>query len=226
MPGVCPEPGGDDSRRAPLERKRRTRCHGATVTPLLLSLVLAAPPTVVVLPLGKVDPVLLDGVVEAVKARVEAQVRVDPARELPPSAWYAPRKRWRAERILREVEANPPQGAWKVLVVTAAELSTTKGDIFDWGIAGLGNLDGLACVASTYLYTKHSKTKAQAQRRFSDVAVHELGHTLGLPHCETTGCVMADAKGKAMKSADASRGHYCLRCRQAVEAGVLKPLRW
>jgi archaemetzincin len=196
------------------------------VTPLLLALVLSASRTVVVVPLGPVDQAFIDGAVEAVKARVDADVRVDPRRELPRAAWYEPRKRWRAERILDAIEAAPPKGAWKVLVITAAEISTTKGDIKDWGIAGLGNIGGLASVASTFLYTKHSKSKAQALRRFTDVAVHEFGHTLGLPHCETTGCVMADAKGKAMKSADASRGHYCLRCRQTVEPGVLKPLAW
>lgn len=196
------------------------------VTPLLLALVLSAPRVVVVVPLGPVDQAFVDGAVAAVKARVDAEVRVDPPRELPKSAWYAPRKRWRAERLLDALDAAPPDGAWKVLAITAAEISTTKGDIKDWGIAGLGNLGGLSCVASTFLYTKHSKAKTQALRRFTDVAVHEFGHTLGLPHCETTGCVMADAKGKAMKSADASRGHYCLTCRQAVEAGVLRPLDW
>lgn len=199
------------------------------MTPLLLALVLSASRTVVVVPMGPVDQAFIDGAVAAVKARVDADVRVDPPRELPKAAWYEPRKRWRAERILDAIEASPPEGAWKVLVVTAAEISTTKGAIKDWGIAGLGNIGGLASVASTFLYTKHSKSKAQALRRFTDVAIHEFGHTLGLPHCETTGCVMADAKGKAMKSADASRGHYCLRCRQqveSVEAGVLKPLAW
>lgn len=190
----------------------------------LLALVLvAAPRTVVIVPMGKVDAAFLESAAAAVKARVDADVRIDPVRELPKSAWYAPRKRWRAEKILDAIDADPPADAWKVMVVTSAEISTTKGDIKDWGIAGLGNIGSLACVASTFLYTKHSKSKPQALKRFTDVAVHELGHTLGLPHCETNGCVMADAKGKAMKSADESRGHYCLKCRQQVEAGVLKP---
>lgn len=191
---------------------------------LLLAAVLSATPrTVVIVPLGKVDKVFVDAATEAVKARVDADIRIDPARELPKAAWYAPRKRWRAEKILDAIDADPPKDAWKVLVVTSAEISTTKGDIKDWGIAGLGNIGALSSVASTFLYTKHSKTQAQALKRFTDVAVHEFGHTLGLDHCETEGCVMADAKGKAMKSADASRGHYCLRCRAKVEAGVLKP---
>jgi archaemetzincin len=71
-------------------------------------------------------------------------------------------------------------------------------------------------VVSTHIYRKHSKTRAVLLRRVGDLAVHELGHTLGFDHCETEGCVMADAKGKAIKSADRSTGHYCERCLQKL----------
>jgi hypothetical protein len=37
------------------------------------------------------------------------------------------------------------------------------------------------------------------------------------------GCVMSDAKGKAIASADAGTGRYCGICRSYAEAGVLKP---
>lgn len=191
---------------------------------LLLAVALsAAPRTVVIVPLGKVDPAFLKAAAESVKQRVDAEVRIDGARELPKSAWYEPRKRWRAEKLLDAIDADPPEGAWKVLAITSAEISTTKGDIVDWGIAGLGNIGSLSSVSSTFLYTKHSKTKALALRRFTHVTVHEFGHTLGLDHCETATCLMADFKGKAMKAADGSSGHYCLKCRGRVEAGVLKP---
>jgi archaemetzincin len=46
--------------------------------------------------------------------------------------------------------------------------------------------------------------------------VHEFGHTLGLDHCEHKGCVMSDAKGKALKSADESSGRYCSKCLQTL----------
>jgi archaemetzincin len=117
-----------------------------------------------------------------------------------------------AEKLLDWLDANPPPGAWKVLAVTEAEISTTKGDIHDWGIAGLGSMGGPSCVVSAHLYKKHSKKQADLLRRLGDLAVHEFGHTLGFPHCEEKGCVMSDAKGKALSSADASSGRYCAKC--------------
>lgn len=156
-------------------------------------------------PLGAVEPELLDAVSKAVAARVNAKVEVAQAEALPPEAFYQPRKRWRAEKLLDFLDTKAP-GAWRVIGVTNAEISTTKGDIVDWGIAGLGNIGGPSCVVSAQLYKKHSKTKPVMIRRFADCAVHELGHTLGMPHCETEGCVMADAKGNAIKSADRSKG--------------------
>jgi archaemetzincin len=188
---------------------------------LALALLLAAAPhTVAVVPLGPVEPRYLELVKEAIEARADVTVRIDEPRALPPEAFYKPRKRYRAEKLLDALDGTD---AWKVIGVTNAEISTTKGKIYDWGIAGLGNINGQSCVVSLHLYKKHSKTQAVLDRRFADVAVHELGHTLGMEHCETKGCVMSDAKGKAMASSDASSGQYCDLCRQRAPEGVLKP---
>lgn len=191
---------------------------------LLLAVLLAVPSAaepaaervIAIVPLGKVGQDILDRVAWDIQLRLRVKVRFEPQRELPKEAFYAPRKRWRAEKLLEFIDAAPPQGAWKVVAVTEAEISTTKGDIQDWGIAGLGNLPGLSCVVSSHIYRKHSKTREVLLRRVGDLAVHELGHTLGFDHCETEGCVMADAKGKAIKSADKSSGQYCERCLRSL----------
>lgn len=198
------------------------------MTAAFLALALAAPPprVVVLVPLGPVEPGLLEVARVAIEARVDAAVRVAEPRALPERAFYVPRRRWRAERILDALEAEAPDGAWRVVGVTEAEISTTKGQILDWGIAGLGSIDGRACVLSSYLYKKHSRTRAALERRFADIVVHEFGHTLGLDHCEVSGCVMANAKGKAIRSADRSAGEYCLRCRARVERAVLRDRPW
>ncbi len=180
-------------------------------------------PIVAILPFGEVDDRTLDAVAEAIAARGRVQVRKEKARPLPGDAWYAMRKRYRAEKLLDAIDADPPKGAWKVVAVTDAEISTTKGDVADWGIGGLGNIGGRSCVVSTFLLRKHSKTRATFLRRLADLAVHEWGHTLGLDHCPVKGCVMRDAHGKLIRSIDASSGQFCEYCRVRVKAGVLQP---
>lgn len=179
-------------------------------------------PVVAIVPLGEVDPSHLEAVSRAILDRLEVTTRVEARRPLPKEAFYPPRKRWRAEKLLEAVDTSLPSGAWKVVAVTAAEISTTKGDIHDWGIAGLGSIDGPSCVVSTHLYRKHSKTREALLRRLTDLAVHELGHTLGLDHCPTARCVMRDAQGKAIKSADESSTRFCARCRARLRPGLLK----
>jgi archaemetzincin len=183
---------------------------------------LSTPPTVVLVPLGEVDDAALQAIRAGIRSHARVTVRLDPARPLPPAAWYAPRKRWRAEKILDAMDADLPKGAWKVVAVTAAEISTTKGDIQDWGIGGLGNIDGTSCVVSTFLVRKHSKDPAAYARRMAELGVHEFGHTLGLDHCPTPRCVMSDAKGKLIRSLDSSSGQFCDRCRHRLQEGLLQ----
>ena len=47
--------------------------------------------------------------------------------------------------------------------------------------------DFLACAGGA--------SEALVRERLWKVAIHELGHTLGLPHCPNNGCLMQDAHG-------------------------------
>ena len=64
---------------------------------------------------------------------------------------------------------------------------------------------------SRFRCAKTARDDEQARVRLAKVAVHEIGHTLGLPHCPNAGCLMEDAAGKAATT----DGEYdlCADCR-------------
>jgi archaemetzincin len=187
----------------------------STVRPSALP---AKSPVIVVVPLGNPGKHLIDETVRVLSDRFRFEVRIASPREMPQDAWYAPRKRWRAERILRALDAaDLGDDVWRVAAITDQPISTTKGDVKDWGIAGLGSLDGRSCVFSAYLYRSLEKVGGGAHRHaIENLALHEVGHTLGLPHCPLDRCIMADAKGSALRSATLSINEFCPRCALAI----------
>jgi archaemetzincin len=187
---------------------------------LLLSFAAAAPaldvperPVIIVVPLGTVSPDIVRMVHDTLAARFRFEVRVAEPLAMPEDAWYAPRKRWRAEKILAALDRRDWGPAWRVAAITEAPISTTKGSVDDWGIAGLGSIDGLSSVFSGYIFRGIKKRDPAEYRRFIDnLVLHEVGHTLGLLHCPLDRCIMADAHGDAIKSARASINEFCPRC--------------
>ncbi|MCC6369435.1 MAG: Zn-dependent protease [Bacteroidia bacterium] len=126
---------------------------------------------------------------------------------LPHSAWYAPRQRYKADTLI-DFLANKTPAGFVTLGLTHFDISTTKGNVADYGIMGLGFQPGKACVVS---YFRLSKTNTKEQ--FLKLCLHELGHTQGLPHCPDKTCFMRDAEGK--NKADEEKA-FCASCKKVL----------
>ena len=160
-------------------------------------------------------------VATAIEGVIGWEVRVLERMPLPADAFYEPRRRWRADKLLDVLDARLPADGARILGLTGADISTTKGDVFDWGVLGLGRIDGASGVISLFRCRKGARAAAHARERLAKVAVHEVGHTLGLDHCPNRGCLMEDAAGRV---ATCDREYdFCARCRQLL-AGAGRPL--
>lgn len=185
-------------------------------------------PAVAIQPLGPVKV----GDITRVKAGILALYAVDlevlAEKPLPKSAWYAPRERYKADKLLEALEKETPANFTKVIGLTTRDISTSKGEIADWGIFGLGQLGGRSCVVSTFRLRAGKASDPVFQSRLVKVVNHELGHTFGLDHCPNAGCFMQDAGGK-IATIDGESGKPCKDCAarlplaQAAANGSLIP---
>lgn len=159
----------------------------------------AEAPLIVLQPLGSELPAAqLAAVSEALTAFYRVRLKVADTAPLPKAAFYATRQRYRAERLLDYLAAMSSPATKVVLGLTAVDISTTKGAIQDWGILGLATLDGRSAVLSSFRCKRGAKNAAHVRARFAKTAVHELGHSFGLEHCTTPGCIMHDGEGSVL----------------------------
>ena len=95
-----------------------------------------------------------------------------------------------------------------VLGLTGRDISTTVHGNQDWGIFGLGDCPGNSSIASSF------RLQHSAVQNFFKVAVHEIGHNEGLPHCPVKTCFMRDAEGGSPMGEETG---FCDHCRAYLE---------
>lgn len=170
--------------------------------------------------LGPFDAGLQDAIAEGLAAELQVEVKRLPRQPLPKYAWYAPRKRYRADKIIDHLPtliADEPSST-RILALTKKDISTTKGKFEDWGVFGLGDMPGPAAVVSTFRLGRKVKGPEHLQKRVVNTAIHEAGHMLGLAHCteHTARCPMQDAQG-SIANTDSSTGHLGPECRAELD---------
>lgn len=162
--------------------------------------------TIIVQPLNGFDQATVADIVAQLK-KVFDRVKAQESFDLPKSALNQTGRRYRADSII-SILRRQTHGHCTTLGLIQQDISTTKGVHSDWGVMGLGYRPGNACVASTYRLNKRNK----AEQLFK-VAIHELGHTAGLPHCPDTTCYMRDAEGGNHTDEEKD---FCNNCKQKL----------
>jgi archaemetzincin len=109
---------------------------------------------------------------------------------LPKSAYNNGRGRYRADSIIYQLQRTSTHNHI-IVGLTSKDISTSKNNVRDWGVMGLGLCPGNACVVSDFRLSK----KELLMQLFK-VSIHEIGHTQGLQHCSVKTCFMRDAEGR------------------------------
>ncbi len=143
------------------------------------------------------------------------KIKTLPSKSLPKIAYYPPRKRYRADKLLDYLLTILPNDGDYIVGLSSVDISTTKGKYKDWGVIGLATLEGKSSMVSTFRCRLRSRSRKQAKYRFLKALVHEVGHNLGLDHCPNKGCIMMDAKGTS-RTID-KEYTFCSECIELLE---------
>lgn len=163
---------------------------------------------IIIQPLGDMPVQHVRHVQERLK-KVYPHVRIKQSIELPSQAYYRPRKRYRADSLIRFLKDRTAEGNITI-GMTSSDISHTTGSSVDYGIMGLGYQPGKSCVVSTFRLAKKN-----IPSQFFKLCLHELGHTQGLPHCPEKTCYMRDAEGGNHFDEQTA---FCKTCREYLES--------
>lgn len=129
--------------------------------------------------------------------------------DFPSNAYVKARNRYRADLLLKYMKSLNRDNIYQ-LGLSEMDISTTKEPHQDWGIMGLSYCPGKQSIISTFRLDKKRRTQ-----QLYKVAVHELGHAFGLPHCSQKTCYMRDAAGKNPLNEEVC---FCKRCKEFLVA--------
>jgi archaemetzincin len=166
------------------------------------------------LPIGNVEDGLLKDLRPAVEEVLGIPCKVLPARLDPEFAFHGERQQYHSSEILQRMQNFLGADSWRMLGIAAVDLYIPI-LTFVFGEAQMG---GPCAVFSAHrlrqeFYGLPSDPGLFRQRLIKE-AVHEVGHTLNLTHCDDYRCVMASSH--AVEWIDLKDSALCSACRSAA----------
>jgi archaemetzincin len=166
------------------------------------------------LPIGDVDDGLLKNMRPAIEEALRVPCQVLHVRLDPEFAFHGERQQYHSSEILQHMQSFLTADSWRVLGIAAVDLYIPI-LTFVFGEAQMG---GPCAVVSAHrlrqeFYGLPSDSEL-FRRRLVKEALHELGHTLNLTHCNEYRCVMASSH--AVEWIDLKESALCAACRARI----------
>ena len=179
-------------------------------------------PSVHLVCVGPVQPGMAEALGRAVTDYVGCETHLQSGVFDPDFAYDPGRGQHNSTEILKRLEAERADGAWRILGITAVDLFIPV-LTFVFGEAFLNRKP--AIVSLHRLHPEFYGLPANPElllRRARTEAIHELGHTFGLIHCPDYACVMRASR--VADEIDLKGPGFCSDCATDLEEKSLRPL--
>lgn len=165
---------------------------------------------------GNVEPALLDHLCASLPHCVPVACKILPEELDPAPSYHAERQQFHSSEIVGRMQALVRPQDWRLLAVADVDLYIP---ILKY-VFGEAQMGGPCALVSCHrlrqeFYGLPADEQLLKQRLLKE-AVHELGHTLELPHCQDYRCAMASAH--AVELIDLREATLCDSCWSQVEA--------
>jgi archaemetzincin len=160
--------------------------------------------------MGRLAQTALRVLAANIQTMLAAPVEMAPAMKIPEEAFQSHRCQYDAGLVLKHLSGLSFPEYSRLLAVTDVDLCTPI-HTFVFGEAELGK--NLAIVSNFRLMHLEEGVKAPEDiyyERLVKVALHEIGHTLSLYHCDTPKCLMQASRG--LRHLDELDIIFCDRC--------------
>ncbi len=138
------------------------------------------------------------------------------SKQLPPTAWMAQRKQYDSTHLILFLESCAKPGDFRILGVCDRDIASP---IMTF-VFGEAEIDGRFAVLSLHRLRQEvygmPANDVLFCKRAAKVAIHEIGHTLGLRHCFRSHCVMYPAD--AVEITDIKTEEFCPSCSEKLKA--------
>ena len=164
-----------------------------------------------VIPYGMDDPLTATIIGANIQAIVGLNTRIREERHQPDDAFIQTRNQYDASKILKSLSTEQEASVFRLGVIQADLCIPILTYVY-----GEAQLGGKAAVIS--LYRLHDVEQDLFYERAAKVAIHEVGHLIGLEHCLGIDCLMRFSK--QLEQLDRLPMHFCSTCEYEISRRI------